>query len=73
MKGSVPRKPWKPPCPTPLVLTGGGALIKNLDKRLRDETGLPVSMAEDPLASVALGTGRMLSDFVLLRKICLER
>jgi rod shape-determining protein MreB len=56
-----------------IVLTGGGALIKNLDKRLRDETGLPVSMAEDPLASVALGTGRMLSDFVLLRKICLER
>jgi len=56
-----------------IVLTGGGALIKNLDKRLRDETGLPVSMAEDPLASVALGTGKMLSDFVLLRKICLER
>jgi rod shape-determining protein MreB len=56
-----------------IVLTGGGALIKNLDKRLRDETGLPVSMAEDPLASVALGTGKMLSDFALLRKICLER
>jgi len=56
-----------------IVLTGGGALIKNLDKRLRDETGLPVSMAEDPLASVALGTGKMLSDFGLLRKICLER
>ena len=39
-----------------IVLTGGGSLLKNLDKRLREETGLPVSMADDPLASVALGT-----------------
>ena len=37
------------------MLTGGGALLKNLDKRLREETGLPVSMAEDPLSSVVLG------------------
>ena len=41
-----------------IVLTGGGALIKNLDKRIRHETGLPVSIAEDPLASVVLGTGQ---------------
>src|SRR3989449_1325025 len=40
-----------------IVLTGGGALLKNLDKRLSIETGLPVSLAEDPLASVVLGTG----------------
>jgi hypothetical protein len=40
------------------VLTGGGALIKNLDKRIREETGLPVSVADDPLASVVLGTGQ---------------
>ncbi len=46
-----------------IVLTGGGALIKNLDKRIREETGLPVSIADDPLASVVLGTGKMLSDF----------
>ncbi len=46
-----------------IVLTGGGALIKNLDKRIREETGLPVSMADDPLASVVLGTGKMLSEF----------
>ena len=52
-----------------IVLTGGGALLKNLDKRIREETGLPVSIADDPLASVVLGTGRMLSDFRLLRKI----
>jgi len=41
-----------------IVLTGGGALIKNLDKRIREETGLPVSIADDPLASVVLGTAR---------------
>jgi rod shape-determining protein MreB len=55
-----------------IVLTGGGALLKNLDRRIREETGLPVSIAEDPLASVALGTGRMLSDFKLLRKVSIE-
>jgi len=55
-----------------IVLTGGGALIKNLDKRIREETGLPVSIADDPLCSVVLGTGKMLSDFKLLRKISIE-
>ncbi|HWR50496.1 MAG TPA: rod shape-determining protein [Bryobacteraceae bacterium] len=55
-----------------IVLTGGGALIKNLDRRIREETGLPVSIAEDPLASVVLGTGKMLTDFKLLRKISIE-
>ena len=55
-----------------IVLTGGGAMLKNLDKRIREETGLPVSIAEDPLASVVLGTGRMLTDFKLLRRIAIE-
>jgi len=55
-----------------IVLTGGGALLKNLDMRIREETGLPVSIADDPLASVVLGTGKMLSDFKLLRKIAVE-
>jgi rod shape-determining protein MreB len=55
-----------------IVLTGGGALIKNLDKRIREETGLPVSVADDPLASVVLGIGKMLSDFRLLRKIKID-
>src|SRR2546429_293214 len=52
-----------------IVLTGGGALLKNLDKRLSVETGLPVSLAEDPLSSVVLGTGKMLSDFNLLKRV----
>jgi len=55
-----------------IMLTGGGSLLKNLDKRLREETGLPVSMADDPLASVVLGTGKMLDDFNLLRKVSIE-
>jgi len=55
-----------------IVLTGGGSLLKNLDKRLREETGLPLAMAEDPLSSVVLGAGKMLSDFNLLRKISID-
>jgi rod shape-determining protein MreB and related proteins len=52
-----------------MVLTGGGALLKKLDKRLMIETGLPVSVASDPLLSVVLGTGQMLSDFELLKRV----
>ena len=55
-----------------IVLTGGGAMLKNLDKRIREETGLAVSIAEDPLASVVLGTGKMLTDFKLLRRVAIE-
>ena len=43
-----------------LVLTGGGALLKNIDKLITKETGLPVQIAEDPLSCVALGTGKAL-------------
>jgi rod shape-determining protein MreB len=55
-----------------IVLSGGGALLRSLDQRLRDETGLPVVPAEDPLASVVLGTGRLLGDIDLLRKVQLR-
>ena len=58
--------------PMGIVLAGGGALIKNLDKRIREETGLPVTLAENPLSCVVLGTGKMLSDFDLLRKIAIN-
>jgi rod shape-determining protein MreB and related proteins len=55
-----------------VVLTGGGALLRNLDKRLREETGLPVMVAENPLTSVVLGAGKMLTDLALLRKVTTE-
>jgi rod shape-determining protein MreB and related proteins len=55
-----------------IVLTGGGSMLKNLDRRLREETGLPIALAEEPLSSVALGTGAMLADVDLLRKISLD-
>ncbi|MEJ2422077.1 MAG: rod shape-determining protein [Acidobacteriota bacterium] len=55
-----------------IVLTGGGALLKNLDKRLREETGLPVLIADDPLSSVVMGAGKMLNDFELLRRVALD-
>lgn len=48
-----------------IVLTGGGALLADLDKVLRQATGLPVSIAEEPLTCVALGTGRSLEEEVL--------
>ena len=55
-----------------IVLVGGGALLKNLDKRIREETGLSVCIADDPLCSVVLGAGKILSNFKLLRKISIE-
>src|SRR6478672_10942418 len=55
-----------------VVLTGGGALLRNLDQRLRAETGLPVMVAENPLTSVVLGAGKMLTDLPLLRKVAVD-
>jgi rod shape-determining protein MreB len=52
-----------------VVLTGGGALLRNLDRRLALETGLPVLVAENPLTSVVTGAGMILSDLPLLRKV----
>ena len=52
-----------------IVLTGGGALFKNLDKLIREETGLPVIIAEDPLSTVARGAGKLLDDIDLLRDV----
>ena len=55
-----------------LVLAGGGALLKNLDLRIRSETALPVCIADDPLYSVVLGTAKLLDDFTLLRRIAVD-
>jgi rod shape-determining protein MreB len=52
-----------------IVLTGGGSLLANLDQVLREETGLPVSIADDPLSCVALGTGRVLENAKGMRHV----
>ncbi|MFP8882175.1 MAG: rod shape-determining protein [Myxococcota bacterium] len=55
-----------------IVLVGGGSLLRNLDVLLRESTGLPVMLAEDPLTAVAIGTGRTLEELPLLKDIALR-
>jgi rod shape-determining protein MreB len=55
-----------------IVLTGGGALLGNLDYVLRHSTGLPVSIADDPLSCVALGTGRCLEEMKILKDVLID-
>ena len=55
-----------------IVLTGGGALLRNLDHVLRNSTGLPVSVADDALSCVALGTGRCLEEMRTLRSVLIS-
>ena len=52
-----------------IVLTGGGALLRGLDERLRDETGMPVHVADHPLTSVALGAGRCVEHYDALQQV----
>ena len=52
-----------------IVVAGGGSLVKGLDLLLREATGLPISLAEDALSAVALGSGKVLSDPNLLKKV----
>jgi rod shape-determining protein MreB len=52
-----------------IILCGGGALLKNLDKRFREETSLPIFVADDPLSSVVMGAGKVLENLPLLEKI----
>ena len=52
-----------------IILTGGGALLKNLDRLLREETRLPITVTEDPLSTVALGSGKALDDLESLREV----
>jgi rod shape-determining protein MreB len=55
-----------------IVLAGGGALLKNLDILLREETGLPIIVAESPLTAVVLGSGKALEELDLLREIAVS-
>lgn len=55
-----------------IVLTGGGALLKGIDKRLSVETGLPILISDDPLTAVALGAGKALDEINLLRKVSID-
>jgi len=52
-----------------IILAGGGALLRGLDRRLREETGLPVHVAEDPLSAVGEGTGKVLSEITFLKQV----
>jgi len=52
-----------------IVLAGGGALLRGLDKLMQEETGLPVHVAEDPLSAVATGTGKALEEMRFLRAV----
>jgi rod shape-determining protein MreB and related proteins len=52
-----------------IALTGGGALLRGLDQRIREETGMPVHIADSPLESVVLGTGKCVEDFDMLRDV----
>ena len=52
-----------------IVLAGGGSLLRGLDVLLREETGLPVTVAEDPLSAVVMGTGKVLDELDLLAKL----
>jgi rod shape-determining protein MreB len=55
-----------------IVLAGGGALLRNLDVLLREETGLPIMLADDPLTAVVMGAGRALDEINLLRDISIQ-
>lgn len=55
-----------------IMLTGGGALLKNLDKALKEATGMPIIVADDPLSSVVLGSGKALDNMDILREVCID-
>lgn len=55
-----------------IVLAGGGALLRNLDVLLKEETGLPVMLADDPLTAVVMGAGKALNEISLLREVALH-
>jgi rod shape-determining protein MreB len=55
-----------------ITLCGGGALLRNLDRRIHQETQLPVKIVDQPLSAVVIGAGKMLSDRTLLKKLAVN-
>ena len=55
-----------------IVLTGGGALLKGLDQLLREETSLPITVVDDPLSTVVVGTGKALDNLHILKEVCID-
>ncbi len=55
-----------------IILAGGGSLLRNLDALLKEETGLPVMLADDPLTSVVMGAGKTLDEISLLREVSIH-
>ena len=55
-----------------IIITGGGSMLNNLDKRIRKDTGLPVSVAEEPLQCVVYGTGRCLEEMKTLKNVLIS-
>jgi rod shape-determining protein MreB len=55
-----------------IVLTGGGALLKNIDKLLMEETGLPITITENPLSAVVLGSGKVIESIEILKQVTIR-
>jgi len=55
-----------------IVLTGGGALLKGLDQLLREETSLPITVVDDPLSTVVLGSGKVLDNLEVLKEVTVD-
>ena len=55
-----------------IVMAGGGSLLRGLDRLVSDQTGMPVHMAEEPLLAVAYGSGRVLENIDVLRRVLIQ-